>query len=88
MLEPFCMSKLLLKVDGLLLAKRNEQKITLSVKRDSIRFQLGFSPAGKWGGNFENAKTKPFNYQFLFCWILGCLPKVIMHYSSPAILQA
>lgn len=60
------MSRLLLKLDGLLLAKRKEWKITLSAKRDSIRFQLGLSPAGKWRGNFENPETKPFNYPSLF----------------------
>lgn len=66
MLESFSVSKLLLKWNGPQLAKRNEWKITLSVKRDSIRFQSVLSPAGNWGGNFENAETKPFNYPFLF----------------------
>jgi len=85
MLEPFSMSKLLLKPDGLLLAERNEWKMILLLKRHSIRFQFRFSPAGKWGGNFENAET--FNYPFLFCWILSCVPQMVMHYCSPAILQ-
>lgn len=41
------MPKLLLKLDGLLLAKRNEWKNTVLVKSSSISFQLWFTSAGR-----------------------------------------
>lgn len=52
------MPKLLLKLDMLLLAKRNEWKNTVLVKGSIISFQLGFSSAGKCEGSLENARRK------------------------------